>query len=77
MDRYIYVSSKIIKSGYYDKANNLQLFFIFKRNTPQLAAAGIKGKRIQLRIECVSLVRSICGSALHAPQLAAGCAAAV
>jgi misacylated tRNA(Ala) deacylase len=29
MDRYIYVSSKIIKSGYYDKANNLQLFFIY------------------------------------------------
>ena len=25
-------------------------FFIFKRNTPQLAAAGIKGMRIQFRL---------------------------
>jgi len=51
--------------------------FLFKRNTPQLAAAGIRGIRIQLRIECVSLVLSLCGGTLHAPLLAAGCAAAV
>ena len=49
----------------------------FKRNTPQLAAAGIRGIRIRLRIECVSLVLSLCGGTLHAPLLAAGCTAAV
>jgi hypothetical protein len=30
--------------------NDISNIFIFKRNTPQLAAAGIKGMRIQFRL---------------------------
>ena len=45
--------------------------FIFKRNTPQLAADGIKGIRIQLGLDQVSLLPISCGSALDAPPLAA------
>ena len=47
------------------------LIFIFKRNTPQLAADGIKGIRIQLRDGSDDLDPFSCGGALHAPQLAA------
>ena len=43
----------------------------FKRNTPQLAAAGIKGMRIQFSDVSDYLIPSSCGGALHAPQLAA------
>ena len=44
--------------------------FIFKRNTPQLAADGIKGIRIQLRDGSDDLDPFSCGGALHAPMLA-------
>jgi hypothetical protein len=44
---------------------------IFKRNTPMLAAAGIKGMRIQHRIlDQLNLLPLSCGGALHAPMLA-------
>ena len=52
--------------------------FIFKRNTPQLSAAGISAYvfNLQVWIE-LNRVPFSCGGALDAPQLAAGCAAAV
>ena len=36
--------------GLYTDNTRLESDFIFKRNTPQLAAAGIKGMRIQFRL---------------------------
>jgi hypothetical protein len=44
--------------------------FIFKRNTPQLAAAGIKCMRIQHRFGSANRVPFSCGGASDAPQLA-------
>ena len=44
---------------------------IFKRNTSQLAAAGIKGMRINLGLDLLNLFPTSCGSALDAPPLAA------
>jgi len=44
---------------------------ILRRNTPQLAAAGIKGIRIRLSDVSDYLNPFSCGGALHAPQLAA------
>jgi hypothetical protein len=46
--------------------------FIFTGNTPQLAAAGIKGIRIQPRDGSVSLVLFSCGCASHAPPACSG-----
>jgi len=49
---------------------------IFKRNTPQLAAAGIKGIRIQLRNGSACLIPALCGGGNMPRLLAAGSAAA-
>jgi len=46
--------------------------FIFKRNTSQLAAAGIKGIRIQFGDVSDYLVPFPCGGALHAPSACCG-----
>ena len=48
------------------------LCFYFKRNTPQLAANGIKGIRIQLRDRSDDRVPFLCGGALHAPSACSG-----
>ena len=44
----------------------------FKRNTPQLAAGGIKGIRIQLKDGSDNRVPFLCGVALHAPPACSG-----
>ena len=49
------------------KVNGAMRLFL-KRNTPQLAAAGIKGIRIQLRDWICCLSPSSCGGATHAPS---------
>ena len=38
------------KKAYLSRICDSHIPFIFKRNTPQLAAAGIKGMRIQFRL---------------------------
>jgi hypothetical protein len=51
--------------------NNL-ILFIFTRNTPQLAAAGIKGIRINLGMDPLCLLLFSCGGASHAPPACSG-----
>jgi hypothetical protein len=52
------------------KLNEIGIYF--KRNTPQLAADGIKGIRIQLRDVSDDRVPFLCGGALHAPPACSG-----
>jgi len=51
---------------------NILLLIYFKRNTPQLAADGIKGIRIQLKDGSDDRVPFLCGGALHAPPACSG-----